>query len=94
MKKLVVNKRIAALVLLLVICTFSAAADDFVLDEKIGMVLLQMLSSPWVKRIACIALIVECVEEQKRRQAFHNVPPKRLFCCVRFAATQPALRTP
>jgi hypothetical protein len=60
MKKLVINKRIAALVLLLVICTFSVAADDFGLDEKIGMVL-QMLSSPWVKGIACIALIVECI---------------------------------
>jgi type IV secretory pathway VirB2 component (pilin) len=60
MKKLVVNKRIAALALLLVICTFSVAADDFGLDEKIGMVL-QMLSSPWVKGIACIALIVECI---------------------------------
>jgi hypothetical protein len=40
----------------LVICVFSVAADDFGLDEKIGMVL-QMLSSPWVKGIACIALI-------------------------------------
>jgi hypothetical protein len=39
MKKLVINKRIAALVLLLVICTFSVAADDFGLNEKIGMVL-------------------------------------------------------
>jgi type IV secretory pathway VirB2 component (pilin) len=55
-----INKRMAALVLLLVICTFSVAADDFGLDEKIGMVL-QMLSSPWVKGIACIALIVECI---------------------------------
>jgi type IV secretory pathway VirB2 component (pilin) len=60
MKNLVINKRMAALVLLLVICTFSVAADDFGLDEKIGMVL-QMLSSPWVKGIACIALIVECI---------------------------------
>jgi hypothetical protein len=51
----------AALVLLLVICVFQvAAADDFGLDEKIGMVL-QMLSSPWVKGIVCIALIVECI---------------------------------
>jgi hypothetical protein len=54
-----INKRIAALAVLLVICIFSAAANDFGLDEKIGMVL-QMLSSPWVKGIACIALIVEC----------------------------------
>jgi type IV secretory pathway VirB2 component (pilin) len=52
--------RIAALALLLVICAFSAAADDFGLDEKIGMVL-QILSSPWVKGVACIALIVECI---------------------------------
>jgi type IV secretory pathway VirB2 component (pilin) len=60
MKKLVVNKRIAALALLLVICVFSVAADDFGLDEKIGMVL-QLLSSPWVKGVACIALIAECI---------------------------------
>jgi type IV secretory pathway VirB2 component (pilin) len=60
MKQLVINKRMAALALLLVICTFSVAADDFGLDEKIGMVL-QMLSSPWVKGVACIALIVECI---------------------------------
>jgi hypothetical protein len=55
-----INKRMAALVLLLVICVFQVADDDFGLDEKIGMVL-QMLSSPWVKGIACIALIVECI---------------------------------
>jgi type IV secretory pathway VirB2 component (pilin) len=60
MKKLVINKRMAALALLLVICAFTAGADDFGLDEKIGMVL-QLLSSPWVKGIACIALIVECI---------------------------------
>jgi type IV secretory pathway VirB2 component (pilin) len=60
MKKLVINTRIVALAVLLVICVFSVAADDFGLDEKIGMVL-QMLSSPWVKGIACIALIVECI---------------------------------
>jgi type IV secretory pathway VirB2 component (pilin) len=59
-KKLVVNKRISALALLLVICTFSAADDEFGLDETISMVL-QMFSSPWVKGIACIALIVECI---------------------------------
>jgi type IV secretory pathway VirB2 component (pilin) len=60
MKKPGINKRIAAVVLLLVMCTFSAAAEDFGLNEKIGMVL-QMLSSPWVKGIACIALIAECI---------------------------------
>jgi type IV secretory pathway VirB2 component (pilin) len=56
------GKRIVILFLLFAVCTFSVAAqtDDFGLDEKIGMVL-QMLSSPWVKGIACIALIVECI---------------------------------
>jgi type IV secretory pathway VirB2 component (pilin) len=60
MKKLVINKRMAALALLVVMCAFPAAAEDFGLNEKIGMVL-QMLSSPWVKGIACIALIAECI---------------------------------
>jgi type IV secretory pathway VirB2 component (pilin) len=60
MKKPGINKRIAALALLLTICVFQAAAEDFGLNDKIGMVL-QMLSSPWVKGIACIALIAECI---------------------------------
>jgi hypothetical protein len=56
-----INKRIAAPVLLLVICVFQVTADDFGLDEKIGMVL-QILSSPWSRvSIACIVLIVECI---------------------------------
>jgi hypothetical protein len=49
MKKLVINKRIAALALLLVICVFQAAANNFGLNDKIGIVL-QMFSSPWVNR--------------------------------------------
>jgi hypothetical protein len=61
MNNLVMNKRMTALVLLLVMCAFPAAAEDFGLNEKIGMVL-QMLSSPWVKGVACIALIAEIQE--------------------------------
>jgi hypothetical protein len=34
MKKLVINKRMAVLALLLVMCVFPAAADDFGLNEK------------------------------------------------------------
>jgi type IV secretory pathway VirB2 component (pilin) len=62
MKNSVIGKRIVLLMVLFVVCTFTAAADDdsFGLDEKVGMVL-QMLSSPWVKGIACIALIAECI---------------------------------
>jgi hypothetical protein len=60
MRKRYFDKRIVFLLILLVICTFTASADDFGLDEKIGEVL-KMLSSPWVKGIACIALIVECI---------------------------------
>jgi type IV secretory pathway VirB2 component (pilin) len=60
MKHSLLGKRIVLLIVFLAICTFSAAADDFGLDDKVGMIL-QMLSSPWVKGIACIALIVECI---------------------------------
>jgi type IV secretory pathway VirB2 component (pilin) len=62
MKNGSIRKRIVLVLLLSAVCTFQAAAEDssFGLDEKIGLVL-QMLSSPWVKGIACIALIAECI---------------------------------
>jgi type IV secretory pathway VirB2 component (pilin) len=63
MKNSVIGKRVVLVLILFAFCTFSAAAaddDSFGLDEKIGMVL-KMLSSPWVKGIACIALIAECI---------------------------------
>jgi type IV secretory pathway VirB2 component (pilin) len=62
MKKSVIGKRAVMIAILLALCTFQAAAQDnsFGLDDKVGMVL-QMLSSPWVKGIACIALIAECI---------------------------------
>jgi type IV secretory pathway VirB2 component (pilin) len=56
------RKRAGLVLALLALCAFQAAAQDnsFGLDDKVGMVL-QMLSSPWVKGIACIALIAECI---------------------------------
>jgi type IV secretory pathway VirB2 component (pilin) len=62
MKNSVIGKRMVLSLLLFSLCVFQAAAqeDSFGLDEKVGMVL-QMLSSPWVKGIACIALIAECI---------------------------------
>jgi type IV secretory pathway VirB2 component (pilin) len=62
MKNGMTGKRIVLVFILFALCTFQAAAQDdsFGLDEKVGMVL-QMLSSPWVKGIACIALIAECI---------------------------------
>jgi type IV secretory pathway VirB2 component (pilin) len=60
MRKRYFDKRIVFLLILLIVCTFTVSADDFGLNEKIGEVL-KMLSSPWVKGIACIALIAECI---------------------------------
>lgn len=61
MNNSLVGKRILIVAVLFVVITVTASAQDaFGLDEKVGMVL-QMLSSPWVKGIACIALIAECI---------------------------------
>jgi type IV secretory pathway VirB2 component (pilin) len=62
MKNSNIGKRAILVVALLALCVFQAAAQDdsFGLDSKVAMVL-QMLSSPWVKGIACIALIAECI---------------------------------
>jgi type IV secretory pathway VirB2 component (pilin) len=62
MKNRVAVKRIVLVLILFALCTFQAAAqeDSFGLDDKVGMIL-KMLSSPWVKGIACIALIAECI---------------------------------
>jgi type IV secretory pathway VirB2 component (pilin) len=60
--KNLLGKRLVILIVLFAVCTFQAAAQDdaFGLDAKVAMIL-QMLSSPWVKGIACIALIAECI---------------------------------
>ena len=62
MKNSVIGKRVVMVAILSALCVFQAAAQDdsFGLDDKVSMVL-QMLSSPWVKGIACIALIAECI---------------------------------
>jgi type IV secretory pathway VirB2 component (pilin) len=56
------GNRFILVMILFGISIISVYAQDnsFGLDTKIGMVL-QMLSSPWVKGIACIALIAECI---------------------------------
>jgi type IV secretory pathway VirB2 component (pilin) len=57
-------KRVFAVLLLLLLCGgFAAAADgdtDFGLNSKVG-ILIDLLTSPWVKGIACIFLIIACI---------------------------------
>jgi len=49
------------LLLLFVVAAFSFAAEDpFGLDKKVS-ILVELVSSPWVKGIAFIALVVECI---------------------------------
>jgi type IV secretory pathway VirB2 component (pilin) len=61
------GKRLVTVLLTAVCFTMRAAAQqqtttvtDFGLDSKVGMIL-TFLSSPWVKGVACIALIAECI---------------------------------
>ena len=64
MKKITVlhNKKFVMLLLMVFLCASAifAAGDDFGLDSKVR-ILINLVSSPWVKGIACIALIVECI---------------------------------
>jgi len=63
MKQSVSVKRLVFVMILIALSTFSVYAqteDTFGLNSKVGMIL-QLLSSPWVKGIACIALIAECI---------------------------------
>jgi type IV secretory pathway VirB2 component (pilin) len=61
-------KRFLALLLLLLVCGGFAAAqststsndNDFGLNSKVG-ILIDFLTSPWIKGIACIFLIVSCI---------------------------------
>lgn len=60
-KGLVHNKKFVMFLFLAVVCVSSTfAEDDFGLDKKI-QILLDLFTSPWIKGIACIALIVECI---------------------------------
>jgi type IV secretory pathway VirB2 component (pilin) len=71
MKKKGIGKRVVLVVILLALCTFQAAAQDnsFGLDDKVGMIV-QMLSSPWVKGIACIGLITAGRQEPGKFKKF------------------------
>jgi type IV secretory pathway VirB2 component (pilin) len=54
-------KRFAAALLLLLVCGgFAAAQEDFGLNSKVG-ILIDFVTSPWIKGIACIFLIVACI---------------------------------
>lgn len=67
MKKLfstVNKKKLAAIILLMVCCgavLFAETKDDaFGLNSRVKMII-ELLNSPWVKGIACIAFVVECI---------------------------------
>jgi type IV secretory pathway VirB2 component (pilin) len=61
-----VGKRLLMFAVLMVLAAFPLFADsgfDAIsdsLNEKVGGIL-KILGSPWVKGIACIALIIECI---------------------------------
>lgn len=62
LKSLVHNKKFVMIMFFACICisaTF-AETDTFGLNSKVK-ILVELISSPWVKGIACIALIVECI---------------------------------
>lgn len=58
------NKKFSMFLFFAVVCissTFAQSAEDtFGLNSKVS-ILVNLISSPWVKGIACIALIVECI---------------------------------
>lgn len=66
MNKLVkrTNKKWFTILLMMVVCVMCVSAQDssdaFGLGDKVN-ILLQFLSSPWVKGVACIALIAETI---------------------------------
>ncbi len=60
LKKMFSSKKIAMFLFMGLVCCSSIFADDFGLDDKVK-ILVNLVSSPWVKGIACIALIVECI---------------------------------
>lgn len=60
-KNLVHNKKFVMIMFFAFVCISATFADDtFGLDSKVK-ILVDLISSPWVKGIACIALIVECI---------------------------------
>lgn len=61
-KSLVHNKKFVMMMFFALVCISATFAEDdtFGLNSKV-MILVDLISSPWVKGIACIALIVECI---------------------------------
>lgn len=63
------NKKLVSFMIMALVCSAAifadgtsstSSSDTFGLNSKVK-ILVEMLSSPWVKGIACIALIVECI---------------------------------
>jgi len=46
--------------LLLAVASFSFASDDFGLNSKVASLVI-LLNNPWVKGIAFVALVIECI---------------------------------
>lgn len=65
-KSLLHNKKFVMFLFFAVVCVSATFADGegtkdaFGLNSKV-QILVDLISSPWVKGIACIALIVECI---------------------------------
>lgn len=62
------NKKLVSFLIMVLVCSAAifaqssdtSSSDTFGLNSKVK-ILVELLSSPWVKGIACIALIVECI---------------------------------
>lgn len=60
-KGLLHDKRFLMFLMVGAVCVSSTFAEDtFGLNSKV-QILVDLISSPWVKGIACIALVVECI---------------------------------
>lgn len=60
-RNLLHSKKFCMFLFFAVVCISSTFAEDtFGLNSKVS-ILINLISSPWVKGIACIALIVECI---------------------------------
>lgn len=65
-KALLENKRLVTILVIAFVCTSAIFAQDSGSNDTFGLnskvkILVDLISSPWVKGIACIALIVECI---------------------------------
>lgn len=60
-KEIAGNKKFLMFLMVGAVCVSSIFAEDtFGLNSKV-QILVDLISSPWVKGIACIALVVECI---------------------------------